>query len=215
MPGSVKITNRVVHIVDSDSGHLRELSKALQLQGITVYPFASDDYFRDAILYLPAGCTLLIARPLSDDMATRIRNFSIVRPDFSIIAMGEAPEIADVVRALKVGAIDFISIPWSAGSLKAALDAAFEHLPTKIARRRMIGEALELRNHLTRREEEVLEAVVAGMTNREIAAKLKIGVRTVEMHRGNIMHKLRMDNVVSLMRFAFLTGIIDSGQNTA
>lgn len=215
MPGSAKITNRVVHVVDSDSRHLREVSKALQLQGITVYPFSSDDYFRDAILYLPAGCTLLVARERNDEITTRIRNFSIVRSDFSIIVMGEAPAVADVVRALKGGAADFLPIPWNAQSLKIALDAAFEHLPRKIARRRMIGEALELKNQLTRREEEVLEAVVSGMTNREIATKLSIGVRTVEMHRGNIMHKLRMDNLASLMRFAFLTGIIDPGQITA
>jgi two-component system response regulator FixJ len=128
---------------------------------------------------------------------------------------GGLPTIADVVQALRAGAIDFLEIPVQTEMLRPVLDHGFAVLPARVARQQRIGQASALTTQLTPREQEVLRGVVAGLTNRAIAERLRIGVRTVEMHRGNIMQKLQMDNLAALIRFAILTGILDHGLDAA
>jgi two-component system, LuxR family, response regulator FixJ len=207
--------NRVVYIVDRDASHRRRLALALRHQGIDTRAFAASTDLLEAASYLPAGCVLLAVRPQDRPGQELIRDLLAQRSDMPVIMMGVDPTIREAVEALRAGAVDCLAIPCPMAKMRQALDYAFEILPARVAHQQFIGEAAALRAHLTRREEDVLKGVVTGMTNREIAQQLQIGVRTVEMHRGNIMQKLRMDNLVALIRFATLTGIADSGEDAA
>lgn len=214
--------HRTVHIVDGDASHRRDLAKQLRLLGMDLHPFANLGDLIDALGYLPAGCVLLAQRNLPDSamdhgehLASLVRAVLSRRPELAIIVMAENPSIRDAVIALRAGAIDFLEIPASPSALRGVIDHGFSVLPARVARQQRVGQATALTTQLTPREQEVLRGVVAGLTNRAIAERLTIGVRTVEMHRGNIMHKLQMDNLAALIRFALLTGIMDQGVDAA
>lgn len=144
-----------------------------------------------------------------------VRSVLALRPEMAVIVMAQAPTIRDVVEALRAGAVDFLEIPIRVETLRPVLDHGFSILPARVAKQQRVGQATALTTQLTPREQEVLRGVVAGLTNRAIAERLHIGVRTVEMHRGNIMQKLQMDNLAALIRFAILTGILDQGLDAA
>lgn len=207
--------HRVVHIVDSDAGHRRSLARALRNEGMDTFAYVSGADLIGAGGYILPGCVLVAARDTRDDQTDVVRNLLSIRPEMAVIVMGATPTIPQAVRALRAGAVDFLDIACPLPKLRMALDYAFAILPEKVAQQQFIGEALALKAQLTPREQEVLKGVVAGHTNRMIATSLGIGVRTVEMHRGNIMQKLQMDNIVELIRFAVLSGIVDPGADAA
>lgn len=205
------ILNRVVHIVDSDAGHRRSLARALRHEGMDSFAYVSGEDLIGASGYILPGCVLIIARPPHPDQSDMVRALLATRPEMAVIVMGADPTIPRAVQALRAGAVDFLDLACPLAKLRVALDYAFDILPEKVAHQRFIGEAIALKAQLTPREQDVLEGIVAGHTNRAIATALGIGIRTVEMHRGNIMQKLHMDNIVELIRFAVLSGIVDPG----
>lgn len=209
------LNNRVAYIIDSDASYRRRLVLTLRHQGVETRAFSSSEDLLEAASYLPAGCVLLAIRGPEPDGLDFIRSLLAQRSDMPVIVMRVEPTIREAVQALRAGAVDCLTIPCSMSKMRLALDYAYEILPAKVARQQLIGEAAALRAHLTRREEDVLKKIVTGLTNREIAENLNIGVRTVEMHRSNIMQKLRMDNLVTLIRFATLAGISGSDEDAA
>jgi two-component system, LuxR family, response regulator FixJ len=209
------VSNRVVYLVDSDASYRRRLSLALRHQGIETRTFPAAEALIEAASDLPAGCVLLAVRTDRPDGHDTIHGLLARRTDMPVIVLRVDPTIRQAVQALRAGAVDCLAIPCPMAKLRQALDYAFQILPTKVAHQQSVGAAVALRAHLTRREEDVLKGIVAGMTNREIAEHLAIGVRTVEMHRGNLMQKLHVDNLVSLIRFATLAGIAMSDEDAA
>lgn len=179
------------------------------------FAYVSGKDLIDAGGYILPGCVLLIARPPHPDQSEMVRALLATRPEMAVIVMGADPTIARAVQALRAGAVDFLDLACPLAKLRIALDYAFDILPEKVAHQRFISEAIALKAQLTPREQDVLAGIVAGHTNRAIAGALGIGTRTVEMHRGNIMQKLHMDNIVELIRFAVLSGIVDPGADAA
>jgi two-component system response regulator FixJ len=217
--GEINVGQSTVHIVDSDPAHRRDLAQMVRQLGLDCHPFAAFSDLMEAMGYLPAGCILLAWRDRAANEAAAlgavVRSVLLQRPEMAVVIMAASPTIADVVQALRAGAIDFLEIPVQTEMLRPVLDRGFAVLPARVARQQRIGQASALTTQLTPREQEVLRGVVAGLTNRAIAERLRIGVRTVEMHRGNIMQKLQMDNLAALIRFAILTGILDHGLDAA
>jgi two-component system, LuxR family, response regulator FixJ len=207
--------NRVVYIVDSEASYRRRLALALRQQGMDTQSFMDIADLLEAADYVPAGCVLLTVRQQHGSASDGIGQLLSRRSDMPIIVLGVNPTVREAVQALRAGAVDCLDIRSAMAKIRLALDYAFEILPARVAHQQVVGEAIALRAHLTRREEDVLKAVVMGLTSREIAQQLQIGVRTVEMHRSNIMQKLRMDNLAALIRFAILTGIAPSGEDAA
>jgi RNA polymerase sigma factor (sigma-70 family) len=117
-----------------------------------------------------------------------------------VIFLSGRADVPKAVRAVKDGAIDFIEKPFDYRELVALVRRCFERdAQTRSARdaQRRIQERLA---QLTQREREVLELVVAGMMNREIAERLEISIKTVEAHRAKLMEKLGMDSVAELVQ---------------
>src|SRR5262249_10504941 len=116
-------------------------------------------------------------------------------------------DIPTSVRAMKAGAVDFLTKPFDERQLLSAVDAAMERDVRARAIRteqRRVGELLAT---LTSREREVLEHVVAGRLNKHIAARLGTVEKTVKVHRGRIMRKMGAASLVELVRMADLAGI--------
>jgi two-component system, LuxR family, response regulator FixJ len=128
------------------------------------------------------------------ELLNRVRNDHPLLPVLIITGYGSVPL---AVGAIKAGAVDFIEKPLERQTLLAKVKAAIE----QSARHRF-----EQSNNLTRIESRILDLIVAGKCNKEIARRLNRSVRTIEDHRFNIMHKLEAANIVELIKKVSVTG---------
>jgi two-component system response regulator FixJ len=135
--------------------------------------------------------------------------------DWPVIVMTGHGEVAVAVRAMKLGAVDFLEKPFGEDILMAALDRAF----ALIAER---GEASERRRKakakmavLSRREEEILRGLLAGLPNKVLARRLDISLRTVEMHRANMMTRLGAESLAEALMVAIVAGVEPLGPELA
>jgi two-component system response regulator FixJ len=132
----------------------------------------------------------------------------------AIVISGHA-EIKMAVSAMKLGAIEFLEKPFSEQDLLAALDRGFEHLTRAAAGDDFTRAALLRIGKLTPRERLVLDGVMAGLSNKEMAARAGISTRTVEMHRTRMMRRAAVDNVPQLIAVAYAAGLRSPGEGSS
>jgi len=192
----------VIHIIDDDDSLRVALQRLLQAAGYAVRTYASAGEF---LLQPPAdapGCLLLDLRmpgPSGLDLQEALARHGVGLPVIFLTGHGD---LATGVRAMKAGAVDFLIKPVEREPL---LDAVARALAADRARRaaRGVDDALHARfAELTPREREVFELVVAGLLNKQIAARLGVGERTVKAQRAQVMAKLGAGNAAELGRIA-------------
>ena len=199
--------NPTIFIIDDDSSMRRALSYLLQSAGYKVETYSSAEKFLQREPYDGVGCILLDVRmPGLSGMDLQEK---LMRPDYMmpIIFLTGHGELSMGVHAMKKGAVDFLTKPCDDEQLLAAVNRAIEK---DMQARGSYKEKQEIRRRidlLTPRENEILRYVVAGMLNKQIAAKLGIAEPTVKIHRGRIMEKLRAESVADLVRMAGKAGI--------
>jgi FixJ family two-component response regulator len=135
------------------------------------------------------------------------RDLAAAGAERAVVFITGQGDISTSVKAMKAGAVDFLTKPFDEIQLLAAVQAAIEkdaRLRETRAERRRIGDKLA---KLTLRERQVLEHVVAGQLNKHIAADLGTVEKTVKVHRGRIMRKMGAASLVELVRMADLAGI--------
>jgi RNA polymerase sigma factor (sigma-70 family) len=196
----------VVFIVDDDPAVRDSLALLLGLRGYATRSFASGEDFLDAIGPQAHGCVLLDLRmPGMDGLqvqaALAARGMRI--PVIILTAHGD---VASARTALKAGAFDFLEKPFDDAVLDGTLKAALAHevdVRNRVDRRAALQAKVA---RLTPREREVMEQVVQGRHNREIAAELGISPRTVEVYKARLMDKLQVDRLPDLIRMALDLG---------
>jgi FixJ family two-component response regulator len=122
------------------------------------------------------------------------------RLSLPMIFMSAYASVASSVQALRGGAIDFLEKPYDRATLLAALERAIELATRDRNAKSMRAELVRAWRTLTRREQEVCRWVVRGLLNKQIAAAIGTGEKTVKVHRARAMTKLRADSVASLVR---------------
>ena len=202
----MSVTPPIVYIVDDDAAVLDSLVVLLGLQGFATRAFPSAEAFLEACTPECAGCVLLDLRmpgrsglELQREMVDR----GIALPVIMITAHGD---ISAVRASFKSGAIDFLEKPLDNAQLIAAVRAALERDAAHRADAEHAAHVVRQLDRLTPREREVLERVVAGRHNREIAAELGISARTVEVHKAKIMDKLGVERLPDLIRLVGTRG---------
>jgi FixJ family two-component response regulator len=188
-----------IYIVDDDPAEREALSSLLRASGKNVRVFTCGAEFlsfkRDDT---PACLILDLEMPAMDGLAVQ----RFVASTLPIIFISGSGDIDSTVKAMKGGASDFLTKPVEEARLLAAVkEALCEH---RIARRDALyhGCLLERYQSLTPREQEVLALLVAGRLNKQIAAELGIAEYTVQIHRGNIMRKMKADSFATLVKLA-------------
>jgi FixJ family two-component response regulator len=196
-----------VFLVDDDPGVLKGLSRLLRNRGYNVLPFASPREFLEKHDATVPGCAIFdVSMPVLDGLelqeAFKARGHQ--RPVIFITGKGDIPK---TVRAMKSGAIDFLTKPVNH---KTLLDAIAQAEKADMATRQAhaVVAAIEAKiATLTPREREVLTHVISGRLNKQIAGDLGTVEKTIKVHRGRMMEKLGVHTVADLVRLAEKAGI--------
>lgn len=203
----MSVIDFTVFLVDDDPSVLRGLSRLISAAHYRTRTFASPAEFLAGHDPGEPGCAIFdLAMPEVDGLALleTLRAAGIERPTIFVTGRGDIPT---TVRAMKAGAIDFLTKPVSAESLLAAIARArtFDSDARRAHDQRAAVKALMAK--LTPREREVFALVVAGRLNKQIAADLGTVEKTIKVHRGRMMRKLGIHTVQDLVRFAEQAGI--------
>jgi two-component system response regulator FixJ len=191
-----------IHVVDDDEAVRRGLAALLGAKGYAVETFAAAELFLARPAPKPPACLLVDVRMpgMSGlELQAELKRRGVALPVVVITGHGD---VAMAVAALKAGAVDFIEKPFDADALVAAVE---EGLRVSMAGQARAADRAEIAARvaaLTPREREVMDLVVAGLPNKMIAFRLKIAVRTVEIHRARVMEKTGARNLSELVRMA-------------
>src|SRR5262245_61479110 len=198
----MKANAPVVFLIDDDPSVLTALTRLLAAEGFETRPYSSPTDFLDDYNATLPGCIVMdLAMPdISGlDLQRRLASSGIMRPIIFISGQGDVPSS---VKAMKAGAIDFLTKPFDDHALLSAIRFAIETdqaVRSKQAQRDRIEKSLA---SLTSREREVFEHVTRGRLNKQIAGDLGIVEKTVKVHRGRIMKKMGVRNLAELVKLA-------------
>jgi two-component system response regulator FixJ len=197
-----------VYVIDDDRDVRRSLSFMLGAADIRSHPFGSGADFLEALPDLEPGCILLDLRMPQMDGFQVMEALAESKIDWPVIVMTGHGEVPVAVRAMKMGAVDFIEKPFSEQALLGCFAQAFALLKDREAASRRRRDAYERAASLTGREKEVLQSLLAGQSNKEIAQFLGISLRTVEMHRGNMMDRMQASSLAEALTLALEAGLL-------
>jgi FixJ family two-component response regulator len=199
--------NPVIAIVDDDPSAREGLSSLIRSAGLRVETFESAQEFLARPATEAPSCLLLdLQLPgLSGlDLQQRMAEVGLEIPIVFLTGHGDIPAS---VRAMKAGAVEFLTKPFDDEKLLRAIEEAIER-DQRIRQRQ--ADTRELRNcyeSLTAREQEIMQQVVSGLLNKQIAAELNITEFTVKIHRGRVMRKMHADSLADLVRMAENLGV--------
>jgi two-component system response regulator FixJ len=197
-----------VYIVAGDEGMAAALAGMVREAGWEVAIFASPAQLLGRLEALGAGCIVSALCVNTADGAVLLHELAARCCPFPVVALAPAGDVGTAVRAMKAGAVDVVALPLEADALAQAVREALE------GRARPVGggaipENLRLRlERLTRRERQVLDAMVRGDGNKAIAHDLGISPRTVEVHRAKVMEKLSCRSLPDVVRLAVQAGLM-------
>ncbi len=199
-------TPSTVFVVDDDRSVREGLVDLIHSVGMKVEAFGSaEEFLRHKRPDTPA-CLVLDVRlpgPSGLDLQRQVGRSEHPIPIIFITGHGDIPMS---VRAMKDGAVEFLTKPFRDQDL---LDAIHQALDSDRAAREQRSKAVELRRRyesVTPREREVMQLVVRGLLNKQIASELGASEVTIKMHRGQVMHKMKAESVVELLRMAEMIG---------
>jgi FixJ family two-component response regulator len=196
-----------IFLVDDDRGVLRALKRVLEGKGYKVSAFSSASAFlKEHDSSLPGCAVFDVSMPDLDGLSLQasLSANGIERPIIFITGVAEIP---DSVKAMKAGAVDFLTKPVRSNVLLAAIAAARSKDEKTREHRSELGVINSRIAKLTPREKEVLTCVIGGMLNKQIAAHFGIAVKTIKLHRGRMMQKMNVRTVADLVRIASVAGI--------
>ncbi|CAH2785482.1 MAG: Two-component transcriptional response regulator, LuxR family [uncultured Caballeronia sp.] len=203
---STVTTQETVFVVDDDEAVRDSLRWLLEANGYRVSCFASAEAYLDA--YLPIthsgaiSCLILDVRMSGMsglELQERLIAENSLLPIIFVTGHGDVPM---AVSTMKKGAMDFIEKPFDEAELRKLVERMLDKARTESSSVQQQRAAAERLGKLTAREHQVLERIIAGRLNKQIADDLGISIKTVEAHRANIMEKLSANTVADLLRLA-------------
>ena len=198
----------VIFIVDDDPSVRKSLTRAVTSAGYTVEAFTSAREFMAREAFAGPCCVVLDVRMpglTGLDLQEALAGSRHRAPIVFITGHGD---ISMSVKAMKAGAVDFLTKPFDVESLLAAIRRAVTKDVKDLGEEGRTAEVLERVKLLTPRETEVFALVVTGMLNKQIAGELGIGEKTVKAHRARVMEKMRAGSVAELVRLADRAGVV-------
>lgn len=206
----MQINEYVVHVVDDEEPVRKSLAFLLTMAGFTVRVHDSATSFLAAAPTIGKACLVTDLR-MPDvsgvELLAKLTEIGVAIPTIVITGHGDVPM---AVAAMKAGASDFIEKPFEDEVLIGAIKRAANRLDT-VTEMEDVSAIRSSIHQLSDRERQVLSAVVAGLPNKTIAYDLNISPRTVEVHRANIMSKMRAGSLAELVRMAIALELAERG----
>jgi len=198
---------RLVYVVDDDDAVRESLAALLEAKSYTVRTFALARDFLGAAPTLRPGCLVTDVRMPEMDGFELQRRLSERAFNFPLIVITGHGDVPLAVRAMKVGAVDFIEKPFAAEAILASVEAALARLARTGADDPLAAAAASRLALLSPREREVLQGLLSGLPNKSIAYDLAISPRTVEIHRARVMDKMGARSLSELIRMSLAAGL--------
>jgi FixJ family two-component response regulator len=204
--GAVKATP-VVYVVDDDDSVRKALSSLVRSVGLRVETFASTSEFVAAKRTGGPSCLILDVRlpgVSGLDFQTELAKADTLIPIIFITGHGDIPMS---VKAMKAGAVEFLTKPFRDQDLLDAIQVALERSRSSQESQKAVSELKARFETLTPREQEVMAKVTGGLLNKQVAAEIGVSEITVKVHRGNVTRKMGAKSFAELVRMADALGI--------
>jgi FixJ family two-component response regulator len=209
------VTEPVVFVVDDDEAVCEALGYLLRSQGFNVQTFRSAEDFLAHDHPSRSGCLVLDVRMhgMSGlELQARLVRQTLSLPVIIITGHGDIPM---AVRAMRAGAVDFLEKPVSDELLLERIRAALDLDRRQREQQREDARLTARLAVLTTREREVMELIVAGCANKQVAAELGVAEKTVEAHRQHMLRKMGVRNAVQLVQVILAARQRGATQGTA
>lgn len=202
--GSVPVPHEKpkVFVVDDNSSVRESLEGLISTEGWETVMFASaQEFLSHPRITVPSCLVLDVSLPgISGlDLQKRLNAVGINIPIIFITGNGDIPM---TVQAMKAGAIEFLTKPFSHGELFSAIVQAIERSQSALSHEAEVREIRDRYDLLSRREQEVMALVVSGLLNKQVGFELGISEITVKAHRGKVMRKMKANSLVDLVTMA-------------
>lgn len=198
-------SNSIVYVVDDDDAVRDSLRLLLETENYTVEDFGNgEDFLKqyDPNLVSVLICDIRMPGMSGLQLQEELNNQNATIPIVFITGHGDVPM---AVSTMKKGAVDFIEKPFNLEEITSVIGRLLDEAHDRMHKAKTSKLNNDLLNRLTARERQVLERIVAGRLNKQIADDLSISIKTVEAHRANIMEKLEANTVAGLMKVVLQT----------
>ena len=196
-----------VFIIDDNAEVRRSLERLMRSAGLAAETFASAQVFLERAPYAGTGCVILDVRMPGMSGTALHEQLARLGIDLPVVYLTGYGDVRTGVKAMKDGAVDFLLKPFEDEVMLATVSQALARHATQRERERERSRRGALLARLSAREREVMECVIAGRLNKQIAFDLGISEKTVKAHRGRVMEKAEVRSVAELVRLCETVGI--------
>jgi len=191
-----------VYVIDDDEAMRESLEFLLGSANFHVTLFESAQQFLDELSAIEFGCVLSDVRMPVIDGIELLKRLKATRGDLPVVIMTGHGEVPLAVEAMKLGAIDFLEKPFEDDRLIGMIDAALTQAEAGARSEAVVHDIASRVASLSPRERQVMDGLVAGLSNKLIAKEYDISPRTIEVYRANVMTKMQAGSLSELVRLA-------------
>jgi two-component system response regulator FixJ len=198
-----------VYVIDDDEAMRDSLNFLLDSAGFNVTLFETALNFLDTLPSLDFGCVVSDVRMPGLDGIELLKRMKAARSTFPILIMTGHGDVPLAVEAMKLGAVDFLEKPFEDDRLIGMIEAAVRQAEPAAKSEAVTLDIATRIASLSPRERQVMEGLIAGLSNKLIAREYDISPRTIEVYRANVMTKMQANSLSELVRLAMRAGLLN------
>src|SRR6202035_3500841 len=197
-----------VYVIDDDEAMRDSLNFLLDAAGLEVTLFETAQQFLDALPGLDFGCVVSDVRMPGIDGIELLKRLKASRNVFPVVIMTGHGDVPLAVEAMKLGAVDFLEKPFEDECIIGMIDVALRQAESNAQGEAMTHDIAARIASLSPRERQVMDGLIAGLSNKLIARDYDISPRTIEVYRANVMTKMQAGSLSELVRLAIRAGVL-------
>lgn len=201
-------TKGMIYVIDDDDAMRDSLNFLLDSSGYSVTLFDDAQRFMEALPGLAFGCVVSDVRMPGIDGIELLKRMKAQHSPFPILIMTGHGDVPLAVEAMKLGAVDFLEKPFEHDRLIAMIETAIRQAEPAAKSEAIAQDVAARVASLSPRERQVMEGLVAGLSNKLIARDYDISPRTIEVYRANVMTKMQAGSLSELVRLAMRAGML-------
>ncbi|MBB4262642.1 MULTISPECIES: response regulator FixJ [unclassified Bradyrhizobium] len=198
-----------IYVIDDDAAMRDSLNFLLDSAGFGVTLFDNAQSFIDALPGLAFGCVVSDVRMPGLDGIELLKRMKAQQSPFPILIMTGHGDVPLAVEAMKLGAVDFLEKPFEDDRLTTMIESAIRQAEPAAKSDAVTQDIAARVASLSPRERQVMEGLIAGLSNKLIAREYDISPRTIEVYRANVMTKMQANSLSELVRLAMRAGMLN------